>query len=76
MKKLLDKEMILYIFVGVLTTVVSIGTYFVFARIMGMHYILASILSWVLAVLFAFIANKRVVLILNYGFSKWVIFKN
>lgn len=130
MKKLLDKELIMYVIVGVLTTGVSIGSYVLFARVMSMHYMVASVLSWILAVLFAFVANKRyvfnhksthmkelfqqliqfvsmrgvsllidlammfilvdlarvndivskvivnvVVLLLNYGFSKWVIFK-
>lgn len=76
-KELLKKyrEMIDYLFWGVMTTVVSWGSYSLFAlvfknqigeiEIFGIHMsmvvLIANILSWVCAFLFAFITNKALV---------------
>lgn len=51
------RELIMYIIFGGLTTVVSFVSYYGFLW-MGMHYIAAQVLSWVLAVVFAFVVNK------------------
>ncbi len=63
MFKLLKKyeEILKYLFIGGCTTVVSLASYFVFANVMGMHYQAANVLSWALAVTFAYITNKTVV---------------
>ncbi len=63
------KEIILYLVFGGLTTVVGFGTYFAIlgiARLCGIeaYYavrIIAQILQWVLAVLFAYVTNKKFV---------------
>ena len=76
-KELLKKhrEMIDYLFWGVMTTVVSWGSYSLFAlvfknqageiEIFGIHLsivvLIANILSWICAFLFAFITNKMLV---------------
>ncbi|HOZ89143.1 MAG TPA: GtrA family protein [Bacilli bacterium] len=53
------QEIIIYIIVGGLTTVVSIGSY-ALCRLF-MYYQLANILSWVCAVAFAYYANRKFV---------------
>ena len=54
----LEKELALYIIFGVLTTLVNIISYFIFAGVLGFHYILSNIIAWVLSVLFAYITNR------------------
>lgn len=53
------REMILYIFFGVWTVVISIITFYFFDIYMGIDVLVANVLSWLIAVLFAFITNKR-----------------
>lgn len=53
------REMILYIFFGILTVVISIITFYFFDIYMGIDVLVANVLSWLIAVLFAFITNKR-----------------
>ncbi len=54
------RELLLYLIFGGLTTLVSWGTYILFAndRFMGLGITLSKVLSWILAVLFAFFTNK------------------
>lgn len=54
----LDRELILYVAFGVLTTVVNFVTYFIFARLFGLNYLISNILAWFFAVLFAYITNR------------------
>lgn len=63
MKKLYEnyKEVILYLVFGVLTTVVNIATFYVFDDILHVHYLLANLIAWLLAVLFAYETNRRFV---------------
>lgn len=61
LKKLFCRETVSYVIFGVLTTVVSIATYFVFDSILNNSPIKTSvctILSWIFAVAFAFVTNK------------------
>lgn len=51
-------EIIRYIIVGVLTTLISISTYALFARLIGFNYLVSSIISWIFAILFAYFSNK------------------
>lgn len=53
------QELINYIIVGGLTTIVSIGSYALFR--LFMYYQLANILSWVCAVTFAYYTNRKFV---------------
>ncbi len=59
------QEIINYLIVGVLTTIVSIVTYFLFSLILDIEnnilFILANVLSWICAVIFAYITNKKFV---------------
>lgn len=55
-----NKEIINYIIVGILTTFVSIGSYWLF-RFVIKNYIVLSILSWIFAVTFAYFTNRAFV---------------
>lgn len=123
-------EILSYLIFGGLTTAVSMASYYICNTKWGVHYLIANVISWVLAVLFAYITNKcfvfhakerslaglkrelqlffgarllslgmeeigllllvsgldwgenpakflmqGIVIAMNYGFSKWVIFK-
>ena len=50
-------ELIAYIIFGILTTVVDWIVYYILSNL-GVNYIINSIISWTLAVLFAFVTNK------------------
>lgn len=62
-KKLYRKyeDIILYIIFGVLTTVVSFVTQFLASRFLGTAVIVSTSISWVAAVTFAYITNRRYV---------------
>ena len=52
------KEIINYLIFGGLTTLISIDTYTIFTKICNIDYLISNVLSWIIAVLFAFITNK------------------
>lgn len=54
----IDKELILYVFFGVLTTVVNIVVYFFFENVLGVNYLISNIFAWFFSVLFAYITNR------------------
>lgn len=60
-KKLYEqyKDVIPYLFFGVCTTVVNIVVYWVFAHVLGTGVMPATIAAWVLAVLFAYVTNRK-----------------
>lgn len=55
------KQIILYVFFGGLTTLVSLGTFWVADRVLLLNEHIANIVSWIVAVLFAFVTNRRFV---------------
>lgn len=55
------KEILLYLAFGILTTIVSLGTYLFLTRIVAFGFYYANSISWVIAVSFAFYTNKKVV---------------
>lgn len=59
------KEGVLYLFFGGLTFVLSIVTFWLFHMAWGINELVANILSWVLAVSFAYVTNKI------WVFSSW-----
>lgn len=61
MKK--NREVFAYLFFGVLTTLVNYIVYFIATRLFHVPYLWANALAWVLAVLFAYITNRRWVFI-------------
>ena len=52
------KEMLLYLFFGGLSFIVSIATYACFNVGMGINELIANILSWIITVIFAFLTNR------------------
>lgn len=56
------KEIFNYLIVGVLTTIISLVSYFILSRIMNIdktiYFLLANTLSWILSVSFAYVTNK------------------
>lgn len=53
-----NKEVLMYLFFGGLTFLVSVVTYAYFNVALGMNELIANIFSWIIAVAFAFITNK------------------
>lgn len=53
------RELILYVFFGGLTTVVSFLTYILFTRVGFMGVVPANILSWIISVTFAYLTNRK-----------------
>ena len=54
----LKKEFALYIFFGVLTTIVNILVYFLFVNL-HVNYLVSNVLAWFFSVLFAYVTNRR-----------------
>lgn len=52
------KEVLLYLFFGVCTSVISILSYSIADVLLGINELIANIISWILAVLFAFFTNR------------------
>lgn len=52
------KEIITYVIFGVLTTVVSWGSYTVFVEVLSMKVFVGNLLSWICAIVFAYVTNK------------------
>lgn len=52
------KEGILYLFFGVLSTIVNLGTYFIATRVFGINYLVSNVIAWFFAVIFAYVTNK------------------
>lgn len=56
-----NKEVVLYLFFGVCTTMVNIIVYAVATRLFWLEVVQATILAWVLSVVFAYITNRKYV---------------
>lgn len=55
------KEILRYLMVGVTTTIINTFAYHMLARRLGIYYLTSTILAWIVAVVFAFFANKFLV---------------
>ena len=58
-KKILNKETFLYLIFGILTTIVNIVSFFLFNKLF--NYKLSNIIAFILAIVFAYITNKKYV---------------
>lgn len=58
--KILNKKVIRYVIAGVLTTLISILSYNIFRNV-NINYEVSTILSWIVAVIFAYYINSRFV---------------
>lgn len=56
-----NEELWNYLIVGGLTTLVAIVSYGIFNRTFNIHYVPANVLSWILAVIFAYFTNRWIV---------------
>lgn len=61
MKKVLTKEVILYIIFGVTTTIINLGTFYVMHDIWNWNENVSNFIAIILAVLVAYITNKDLV---------------
>ena len=52
------KEIINYIFFGVLATIVNVVSFYIFDSIFNWQYLLANALSIIISILFAYVTNK------------------
>lgn len=53
------REIISYLFFGVLATIVNVVFYYAFGLVIGENaYLINNILSWIITVVFAFVTNK------------------
>lgn len=57
LKKILNKEILLYGLFGVLTTLVNFATFW-FIEKLEVNYLINNAISWVVAVVFAYVTNK------------------
>ena len=53
-----NKEVLLYLFFGGLSFIVSVSSYAYFNLVLDLNALIANIFSWILAVIFAFVTNK------------------
>ena len=53
------KDVIPYVFFGVCTTAVNVIVYWLLAHVLGQGVMLSTIAAWILAVLFAYITNRK-----------------
>lgn len=56
-----NKQIILYLVFGGLTTLINIISYFLCTKIFNINWQISNIVAWVLAVLFAYVTNKFLV---------------
>ena len=60
-KKLITKEVILYIIFGILTTIINLGSFYIMNSIVDWDENISNFVAIVLAVLVAYITNKDLV---------------
>ena len=53
------RGVLLYLFFGALTTAVSIGSFALCNRLLAIHELIANVISWVCAVTFAYVTNRK-----------------
>jgi len=55
------EEIVNYLIVGVITTLVSIIVYAIFTKLFHVNYMISNVFSWIVSVLFAYVTNKKYV---------------
>jgi len=53
------KAFILYAVFGVLTTLVNVVSYYICARILALNTVVSTVIAWLLAVIFAYVTNRK-----------------
>lgn len=59
--KKINRELVLYGICGVCVTFLNIGVYYVFSHILKLPVMVATVLAWMVAVVFAYIVNRKYV---------------
>ena len=54
----IEKELILYVVFGALTTLVNIVIYYIFAKFFGINYLISNVIAWIISVLLAYVTNR------------------
>ena len=54
----LDRELVLYVVFGAFTFFVNLISYFFFANLLGINYLVSNGIAWFLSVLFAYVTNR------------------
>ena len=54
----LDRELVLYVVFGAFTFFVILISYFFFANLLGINYLVSNGIAWFLSVLFAYVTNR------------------
>ena len=59
-KKMWEKyqDIFWYCFFGGLTTIVNLVIFYLFSDVLSLHYAIANVIAWIVAVLFAYITNR------------------
>lgn len=57
------RQLLLYTLFGGLTTVIDLAVYYILYNLFSVHYLVAQTISWIAAVLFAYVTNKRYVFV-------------
>ncbi len=70
------KQVVNYIFWGIVTTIINLSGYFILTRYMGIGYLQGSIIAWVIAAIFSYIVNKFLVFQKKSGDIRVVIREN
>lgn len=52
------KEGLLYLFFGALTTFINLAVFFLFTDLLGVDELIANVIAWIIAVLFAYVTNR------------------
>ena len=58
-QKVLTKEVILYVFFGVLTTLVNFVSFYVLSSLLNLEENLSNVLSIIIAIIFAYFTNRK-----------------
>lgn len=54
----IDRELVLYVVFGAFTFFVNLISYFFFANLLGINYLVSNAIAWFLSVLFAYVTNR------------------
>ncbi|WMJ88585.1 GtrA family protein [Anaerocolumna sp. MB42-C2] len=56
-KRVVNRETVTYGIAGVLTTLVNYAAYYIFCNRIGIENLIANIIAWIIAVIFAYVIN-------------------
>lgn len=71
-KKMINKETVLYLIFGILTTLINITSFYFLHKISD-NLIMTNSIAWIISVLFAFITNKNIVFKSNGNIIKEIL---